>query len=86
MLEGDAIADGLQLADELGGVALWIVGRGVQEVPGRVDVDPQVVIHRGHLHRPAAPEIEHRRDALGRGAKRARVREILVHELGSKAA
>jgi hypothetical protein len=35
LLEGDAIADGLQLADELGGVALWIVGRRVQEVPGR---------------------------------------------------
>jgi len=86
LLEGDAIADGLQLADELGGVALWIVGRRVQEVPGRVDVDPQVVIHRGHLHRPAAPEMEHRRDALGRGAKRARVRENPVHELGSKAA
>jgi hypothetical protein len=32
LLEGDAIADGLQLADELGGVALWIVGRRVQEV------------------------------------------------------
>jgi hypothetical protein len=49
-------------------------------------VDPRVVIHRGHLHRPAAPEMEHRRDALGRGAKGARVREIPVHEFGSKAA
>jgi hypothetical protein len=38
LLEGDAIADGLQLADELGGVALWIVGCRVREVPGRVEL------------------------------------------------